>query len=424
MSDCNINNDNYIHPSKDIQFKSGKELRDKKIVLCITGSVSSYRAIDLARLLIRHGAEVYTVMTKAVSKQLLHPEMMKWATGNEVISKLTGNLEHIIVADYYRSDLILVYPCTANTIGKFANGIDDTAVSSVLSVGFGAKIPIMISPAMHQAMYDNPIIIENMSRLKKIGIKFIDPTIQEGKAKLADPQKVADIVLELFNSQKPLHGKRILVTAGSTIEYLDPIRVITNPSSGKMGSIIAEEASKMGATTTLIIGHSTYNPTDGISKKIEIKTTHDMHNAIVNEMRNTKYHILVHAAAVTDYFPEVVNIKKLPSREGKITVKLIPTIKIIDRIKEIDNEILLVGFKAEHNRTEQELVEIAFKKLKESKSDIVVANDVSIKNGGIGSDFNEVIIIDEEKKYKKCPLQSKRDIAKEILQVIIEKIQK
>src|SRR5690349_21419692 len=168
-----------IHPSKDITGLEGNELVGKKIVLCITGSIAAYKAIDLARLLMRHGADVYSVMSKKVAPTLLTPDMMKWATGNDVVTKLTGNLEHIMLADYGMSDLIIVYPCTANTIGKMANGIDDTPVTSVLSVALGSKIPIVIAPAMHEAMYENKFIQQNVQKLRGHVI-FVDPAIAEG----------------------------------------------------------------------------------------------------------------------------------------------------------------------------------------------------------------------------------------------------
>src|SRR5919206_4059313 len=173
-----------IHPSKDITGLEGDELVGKKIVLCITGSIAAYKAIDLARLLMRHGADVYSVMSKKVAPTLLTPDMMKWATGNCVVTKLTGDLEHISLADYNKSDLILVYPCTANTIGKMANGIGDTPVTSVLAVALGSKIPIMIAPAMHKSMYFNTFISANIQKLKKSGVQIISPLISENKAKL------------------------------------------------------------------------------------------------------------------------------------------------------------------------------------------------------------------------------------------------
>src|ERR671920_1387913 len=163
-----------VHPSKDLLGRKGSELEGKRIVLCITGSVAAYRAIDMARLLMRHSADVYAVMTESTASTLLNPEIVKWATGNDVVTKLTGDLEHISLADYGMSDLIIVYPCTANTLGKVAAGIDDTPVTSILSVALGSKIPIIVAPAMHQAMYENIFVQQNVSKLREKMV-FIQP---------------------------------------------------------------------------------------------------------------------------------------------------------------------------------------------------------------------------------------------------------
>ena len=186
-----------LHPSKDITNTLGNTLKDKKIVLCVCGSVAAYKAIDFARLLMRHGANVVPVISNSAT-MLLHPNYLKWATGNEVVTKLTADMEHIKLADFNKSDLIILYPCTANTIGKFANGIDDTSITSILSVGLGAKIPIFIAPAMHEAMYYNQLVIENILKLKKLGVIFLDPEIIEGKAKILQPDQALKSVLEFF----------------------------------------------------------------------------------------------------------------------------------------------------------------------------------------------------------------------------------
>ena len=203
------------HPSLDIVGSGGTELVGKKIVLCISGSVAAYKAIELARLFMRHGADVTCVASKAATN-LIKPSYFKWATGNKVITQLTGDLEHIKVADYKRSDLIVVYPCTANTLGKLANGIDDTPISTVLSVGLGSKIPIAIALAMHESMYENPAVTKNIEFLKK-KIDFISPIFVEGKAKAAEPEELLDFVLKKFGSSPILRGKKVLMTAGPTI---------------------------------------------------------------------------------------------------------------------------------------------------------------------------------------------------------------
>ena len=175
------------HPSLDIVSSNGVELSGKKIVLCIAGSVAAYKAIELARLLMRHGADVICVASNAVTK-LIQPDYFKWATGNKVITKLTGELEHIKLADYNQSDLIIVYPATANTLGKLANGIDDTPISTVLTVGFGSKIPILMCLAMHASMYDNSAVKKNINFLKN-KIDFLAPQMIEGKAKAREPER-------------------------------------------------------------------------------------------------------------------------------------------------------------------------------------------------------------------------------------------
>jgi phosphopantothenoylcysteine decarboxylase/phosphopantothenate--cysteine ligase len=171
-------------PTRDIYCTEGEKLVGTRIVLCVTGSVAAYKAIDVARLMVKHGAEVYAVMSHGTSRIFLSQEMMKWATGNDVVTELTGNLEHISLADRDTTDMVIVYPCTANTVGKLANGIDDTVVTSVLTVAVGSNIPIVICPAMHEAMYYNKIIQENIKKLKTNGVKFLEPRIEHGKAKL------------------------------------------------------------------------------------------------------------------------------------------------------------------------------------------------------------------------------------------------
>ncbi len=200
---------NENHPSKEIIATESKLLCNMRIVICVTGSVAAYRAIDLSRLLMRHGAEVFPVMTSAARSHFLKQQMMKWSTGNNVVTKLTSDLEHIKLADYNKSDLIVVYPCTANTIGKFAHGIDDSPVTTVLSVGFGSGTKILIAPAMHQSMYENKIITRNISVLKSMGVYFVEPVLAENKAKVASPTEVLDAVLNVLVRQKDknLHHK-------------------------------------------------------------------------------------------------------------------------------------------------------------------------------------------------------------------------
>jgi len=406
-----------VHPSKDIAGSEGSELDGKKIVLCITGSVGAYRAIDLARLLIRHGADVHAVMTESTAATLLHPEMMKWATGNEVVTKLTGNLEHVMLGDYGASDLIIVYPATANTLGKMAAGIDDTPVTSVLSVALGSKIPIIIAPAMHEAMYDNKFIQQNLDKLM-MHVRFVEPSMKEGKAKVAEPDRVVGAAIAIL-ANGPLAGKRMLVTAGSTVEHIDPIRVITNTSSGKMGIAIAQEAERMGATVMLVYGHGSAEPN---GRAVRVSTSEEMHRAIVSELSSKKYDIVIMAAAVADFTPAKKSDKKIDTRAGKIELSLVATKKIIDEVKKKSKAIYLVAFKADYNVPDSALIEKAHKKLLESGADMIVANDLGRKGSEAGSDKNQVFIIDKRKKVVHLPLESKAAIARKLLEIIAKSV--
>ena len=405
------------HPSKDILGRRGKQLEGKKIVLCITGSVAAYRAIDLARLLMRHSADVHTVMTESTASMLLNPEIMKWATGNDVVTKLTGNLEHIILADYGMSDLIIVYPCTANTLGKVAAGIDDTPVTSILSVALGSKIPIIVAPAMHEAMYENIFVQQNVSKLKEHMV-FIAPKIEGGKAKVADPEHLLNATISVFSNKAPLSGKRVLVTAGSTIEYIDPIRVITNLSSGKMGVAIAQEAQRMGATVTLVYGHGTLSPETG--RIVRVNTAEEMYKVVVSELSSKRHDIAVMAAAVADFAPAKRSDKKIDTKLGKVELSLVATRKIIDEVKNNSKDTFLVAFKADYCVSESVLIEKAYRKLKECDADIIVANDLGRKGSEPGSDKNEVFIVDRDKKIVHLPPESKAQVARRLMELVAE----
>lgn len=406
-----------VHPSKDILGKEGSELEGKRIVLCITGSVAAYRAIDLARLLMRHDADVHAVMTESTASTLLNPEIMKWATGNEVVTKLTGNLEHIILADYGMSDLVIVYPCTANTLGKMAAGIDDTPVTSILSVALGSKIPIIVAPAMHEAMYENVFVQQNVSKLRE-HVRFIEPNLEGGKAKVADPQHVLNTAISILSNSALLSGKRVLVTAGSTIEYIDPIRVISNLSSGKMGVAIAQEAQRMGATVTLVYGHGTLNPASG--KIVRVNTVEEMYKAVMSELLSNTYDIAIMAAAVADFTPAKRSDKKIYTKRGKMELSLVPTRKIIDEVKNKSKDTFLVAFKADYCVSESELIEKAYRKLKECDADIIVANDLGRKGSEAGSDKNEVFIVDRNKNIVHFPPESKTQVARRLLEIVAE----
>ena len=380
------------HPSLDIVGSDGTELAGKKIILCISGSVAAYKSIELARLFMRHGADVTCVASKAAT-DLIKPSYFKWATGNEVITKLTGNLEHIKVADYKQSDCIVVYPCTANTLGKLANGIDDTPISTVLSVGLGSKIPIVIGLAMHQAMYENPAVIKNIEFLKN-KVDFIAPNFVEGKAKAAEPEEILDYILQKFGSSSILKGKKVLITAGPTIEYIDPVRVITNQSTGKTGVLLASEFVSAGSKVTLIYGPGIEIPPKG-AKVIRVETSGEMSDVLRKEMKQ-KFDIVILAAAASDYTPEKPKRTKLDSDLLRISLKLKRIPKMINDVKKIQSNVFLVGFKAEANISKKDLIEKAREKIKQSGCDLVIANDIGAKRYKEDPDYNSVIAVNSK----------------------------
>src|SRR5216683_3370837 len=266
------------HPSKDITGTSDAQLSGKKIALLGSSRLASFKVPEIARELMRHGADVYAVISPSTEK-MIGSDLLEWATGNPVVRELTGKLEHIALAGKSSGhvDLVLIAPATANTIGKLASGIDDTPVTTVAATAIGSRIPVLIAPAMHEPLYDHPIVQENISRLKKIGVEFIEPELSEGKAKIASTEKIVrSIIARLSSNQsKDLEGRRVLVTAGPTIEHIDPVRIVTNRSSGKMGLAIAEETFSRGADTTLILGPGTVNPPSGI-KTIRVESTSEL----------------------------------------------------------------------------------------------------------------------------------------------------
>jgi len=404
------------HPSLDIVESYGTELTGKKIVLCVAGSVAAYKSIELARLLMRHGANVKCVMSNASTK-LIKPDYMKWATGNNVITKLTGDMEHIDVADYKRSDLLVVYPSTANTLGKLATGIDDTPISTVLTVAFGSKIPIVMGLAMHRSMYENAAVRKNIAFLEK-KIDFISPNMIEGKAKAPEPEDVLEFILRKFGHSKVLEGKKVLMTAGPTIEKIDPIRIITNHSTGKTGVLLASELISAGAKVTLVYGPGISEPPKG-AKIIHVETVTDMYNEVKKQM-GKKYDIVILAAAASDYIPKIQQSKKIKSTKKSLIVELKKAPKIIDHIKKLQKDVFLVGFKAETDISKKELVIRAKQKLRDSNADMIIANDIG-KKYFKDTRYNELLIVDS-KKIVTIGRNKKEKIAKLICKNIEKRI--
>ncbi len=412
-----------VHPSKDIIQTRGTELKEKRVVLCITGSVAAAKCPEIARQLMRHGAEVFVVMSPMAQK-IIHPYLMEWATGNSVVTELTGKIEHVALAGEHvnKTDLILVAPATANTISKIASGIDDTTVTSVASTAFGSKIPIVIVPAMHESMYRHPILNKNIKKLKALGVEFVGPRIEEGKAKIAEPEEIIEVVICKLSMSKDLVGMKILVTAGPTLEYIDPVRVITNKSLGLMGTEVTREALLRGAEVTLIYGLGTATPPKE-ARVIRVETTKEMYAAVVSELKSKRYDVVIATAAAADWTPKKHFDYKVSTREtSTLDVKLEPTPKIIDVVKKISPEAFLVSFKAEYNVSDEKLIGNAFKRLKEAKADLIVANDVARKGVGFGVETNEIFIVDKKRRVVHVPLTTKREASRKLLDVIVKEI--
>ena len=404
------------HPSKDIIGTKGDKLKGKRIVLCITGSVGAVESPIIARSLMRHGAEVFTVMSPAALK-IIHPNLMEWATGNPVTTELTGKIEHIKLAGDQpeKADLVLVAPATANSISKIACGIDDTSVTSVVSTAFGAHIPIVIVPAMHASMYRHPILKENIKKLRTLGVEFIGPRMMEGKAKVARTRDIVDAVARSLTTQQDFSGLRVLVTAGPTAEHIDPIRIMTNRSSGKMGVALAEEALSRGAEVTLVYGFGTATPPSA-ANVISVETTDQMHQAVVSELNSKKYDVLIATAAAADWKVENPFAHKVSTHElDSLNLVLKPTRKIINNVKKTSADTFLVAFAAEYKLSKKGLIESAHNKLLEAKADLIIVNDVSKKGAGFGTETNEVFIIDKKERVIHVPTAPKRDVAKCIL---------
>jgi phosphopantothenoylcysteine decarboxylase/phosphopantothenate--cysteine ligase len=383
------------HPTLRIKGTKSHALSGKKIVLGVTGSIAAVKTVELARELIRHDADVYGVMSEA-AMEIIHPYTLHYATGHEVITKLMGNIEHVEFLGMEGSaDLFIIAPCTANTLNKIATGVSDTTVTAFATTAFGSGIPIIVVPAMHGTIYKSLVLIENLDKLRKLGVTVIEPKFEEGLAKIV---AIADIILTVEHvlSPKKLAGKRILITGGPTIEQIDPIRVLTNRSSGRTGIELAKEAYKQGAEVTLI--HSKELNLMGI-KEVKVETAREMIDACVTELRRGKekregYDVLISSAAISDFTVNSSEVK-IPSG-GDFHLHLVPTGKLIEEVRNEFPELVIVGFKAETNVSEDELIRRAKEKMGKHNLEMVVANDVG--TGGIGTEENEVYIVREGMK--------------------------
>lgn len=400
------------HPSKKIIGEISDELKDKKILLAVTASVSIYKSIDLARSLMRRGAEVSVVMSNS-AKKLVSPIMFEWATGNKVITKITAELEHVQLPEEY--DMMVIAPASMNIMGKIAYGITDNTITLIAINFIQKKKKIVIVPAMHLEMWNSEHMKEIIEKLKKIEyIEIIEPLIVRDVAHYPDIDYLSSRITTLALRDKDLKGFRIVVTAGPTREYLDPVRYISNPSSGTMGVAIANEALFRGADVVLVHGplKSTVKP---YSKSISVETTEDMLNA-VTQLINDGYRIAILAGAPADYKFAVTLKSKIDSHTEVPKVELIRTPKIAESIK---GKAFIVGFSAETVDSDEELIYKAKAKKEKYNFNIIVANNVKRRDIGFSSDFDEVIIITDSKTIK-IDKTYKTIIARKLLDIVKE----
>ncbi len=361
------------------------KLQGKTIVLGVTGSIAAVETVKLAHDLIRHGADVHAVVTRSATS-ILHPNALEYATGHPVVTEITGSMEYLEMCGRDgKADILLIAPGTANTIGKIAHGIDDSTVTTYATNALGSGIPIIIAPAAHDSMMDNPAVAANLRRLRELGIELVDPKREEEKAKMADVETIIARVIRRLGP-KDLAGMHVLVVTGATIEPIDDVRVVTNRSTGGTGIELAKVAYEHGADVELWLGrHETPVPLWLPYRSFE--TTADL-ASMADEVNAD---ICVVPAAVSDFMPTKRQRGKIPSREGGVTLDLEPTPKLLERFRK-GTKKSLVGFKAEAGVTASELKTRAMALVKEADVDLVVANDISKVKG----DTTSVTIFDRK----------------------------
>ncbi len=390
-------------------------LKGKEILLGVTGGIAAYKSVLLLRKLTKAGANVNVIMTEN-AKQFVGPLTFQTLSGNPVTSDLftlfkSKEIGHVALAD--RADLLVIAPATANIIGKIANGIGDDFLSTMV---MATRVPVLFAPSMNVNMFHSPIVQENIKKLKQHGYHFIDPEEGElackveGKGKLADVDDILEEICILL-SQKDFRGKRILITAGPTVEDIDPVRFISNNSSGKMGYALAKTAIRRGAEVLLISG-PTFLKRPYKSKFIQVRSAQEMYEAV---MDNFKYYdIIIKCAAVADYKPAQKVEHKIKKSEKELYLKLTKNKDILKELGKYKEDRIVVGFAAET----ENVIDNARKKLIEKNIDLMVVNDVLKKDIAFKSDYNQCTLIFKNGNYIELPRATKDEVADDILDAI------
>lgn len=405
------------HPADEIRCTLSQRLLGKQIILAVTGSVAAQKSTELARLLLRHGAEVFPVMSQAACR-LIHPDLMEWACGKKPILELSGAIEHVALAGNVPrpADLLAVYPATANTLGKAAAGIDDTPVTTFLTTAFGQGLPILMVPAMHQAMYNHPGVQENLKKLRRWGVRFGSPHEEEGKAKVSTPEETLKIILDMLKgeSEKPLARRRVVISAGRTESAIDPVRVITNRSSGRMGCALAEAARDLGAQETILLaGLMEVAPPDGVTV-IPCPSPETMKEKAESLCRERPApDLFLAAAAVNDWQPKEASAEKIPTRgREELILSLKPTPKIVDNLKGLSPDTKLILFRALTGKSDEELIADARRRLQLSQGDYILANHAE---KAMGADDNALFGLSPGGETHSFPREEKKTLAVKVL---------
>lgn len=395
-------------------------LKNKNVLLGVTGSIAAYKITGLVTALRRLNANVNVIMTRNAC-EIITPLTMERLSGNKCIvetfdKNVQYDVKHIALAE--SADIMMIAPATANIIGKIASGIaDDMLTTTVMA----CKCPIYIAPAMNTAMYENKIVQDNIKKLMDYGCHFIEPASgrlacgTNGAGKLPEVEVLLDYIKKELQHKKDMVGKKVVVTAGATCEAIDPVRFITNHSTGKMGFAIASACAARGADVVLVKG-ATSAPVPPFVKVIEVESAEDMFEAVKKEYDNCD--IVIKAAAVADYTPVFKADNKIKKHDGEMTIELKRTQDILKWLGKNKKGQFLCGFSMET----ENMKENSIKKLESKNADMIVANNLKVKGAGFGTDTNVVTIITKA-GIKELPLLSKEEVANEILNVIVKNLQ-
>lgn len=390
-------------------------LEGKKILLCVTGGIAVYKAAALTSKLVQAGAQVKVIMSESAAK-FVAPLTFHALSRNDVYTdtfdeKIPGAIAHIDLADW--PDLVICAPATANTIGKLAAGIADNMVTTTL---LASVAPVWIAPAMNVHMYGHPAVIRNIETLHGFGYRFIEPGEgflacgYVGKGRLEEPERIVELAASFFAEEKGnLAGRTVLVTAGPTRERIDPVRFISNDSSGKMGYAIAEEAFREGARVILITGPVGIEPPKGV-QVVKVESAEEMYEEALRYFEEAD--IVIKSAAVSDYRPKTAYAYKVKKQPGDEMLELERTKDILMELGKRKTRQVLVGFAAETNNVE----EYAKRKLAAKNADMIVANDVTASGAGFGTDTNIVTLYKRDGSGESLPLMTKHEVARRVLQ--------